>query len=89
MGNKTLRKELELDLIRSIEETLNKRNAIAAGKIKKKVEEASKDVAKKFYKAIKLITNEKAAASKSTSKKAVKKPTVSIRTTKAPAKKKK
>jgi hypothetical protein len=58
MDKKTSRKELERALSKSLTDTLNKRNAIAAGKIKKKIEDASKTVAKKFYKAIKEL-NEK------------------------------
>jgi hypothetical protein len=58
MNKKALRKQLELALIKAIEETLNKRNALAAGQIKKKVNEASKLIAKKFYKTIKELKNE-------------------------------
>jgi hypothetical protein len=53
MDKKALRKELEHALSKSIIDTLNKRNALAATEIKKKVEDVSKTVAKKFYKALK------------------------------------
>jgi hypothetical protein len=89
MEKRTLRKELELDLIRSIQETLGKRNAIAGKQIKKKVEEASKTVAKKFYKAIKQLNLEKSATVASSAKKAIRKTSVSTKSSKAPAKKKK
>jgi hypothetical protein len=68
MDKKTLRKELESALIKSMEETLNKRNAIAGKKIKKKTEAAAKTVAKKFYKAIKELSEKKVPAAKTDSK---------------------
>jgi hypothetical protein len=89
MEKRTLRKELELDLIRAIAETLGKRNAIAGKQIKKKVEEASKTVAKKFYKAIKQLNLENAETPSSTAKKSVKKTPASAKLSKASAKKKK
>lgn len=52
MKNKELRKELEAELLRSIDDTLNKRNAEIAKKIRNASHDASKKIAKKFYKAI-------------------------------------
>lgn len=69
MDKKALRKELEQALVKSIEETLNKRNAIAGKQIRKKVEEASKVIAKKFYKAIKALNDNKPAPAKAPVKK--------------------
>ena len=59
MDKKTLRKELEAALIKSIDETLDKQNAVAGKKIKKKVQEASKSIAKKFYKTIEVLSEMK------------------------------
>lgn len=62
MDKKALRKELETALVKSIEEALHKRNAIAGKKIKKAVLEASKKIAKKFSKAIKELSKAKLSA---------------------------
>lgn len=51
MNKKELRKQLELNLVKTIETVLNKSNAEAAKKIRKNTFEASKLIAKKFYKA--------------------------------------
>jgi hypothetical protein len=53
MNKKELRKELELTLVKTIEEVLSKKNAESAKKIRKTTHESSKAIAKKFYKAIK------------------------------------
>lgn len=53
MKKKELRKELELTLIKAIEEPLNKRNAEAARKIREITFGAAKIIAKKFYKSVK------------------------------------
>jgi hypothetical protein len=71
MDKKTLRKELESALIKSIEETLNKRNAIAGKQIRKKTEAAAKTVAKKFYTAIKELSEKKAPVAKADPKKTI------------------
>lgn len=52
MNKKELRKELELVLIKAIEEVLTKKNAFVPAKIRKTTYEASKNVAKKFYKTL-------------------------------------
>jgi len=59
MSKKELRKELELVLIKAIEDVLKKRNAEAAQKIIKTTYEASKTVAKKFLKNIQPIMESK------------------------------
>jgi hypothetical protein len=56
MNKKELRKELELNLIKGMEEVLNKQNSEVSKKIRKTTHEASKKVAKKFYKALKLVS---------------------------------
>jgi hypothetical protein len=53
MTNKILRKQLELTLVKTIDDILTKVNAVAAKKIKKSAQEASKTIAKKFFKTIK------------------------------------
>lgn len=53
MNKKELRKELELTLVKTIEEVLSKKNADSAKKVRKTTHEASKAIAKKFYKALK------------------------------------
>lgn len=84
MSNKILRKELELTLVKTIEDVLTKVNPAAAGKIKKSTQEASKTVAKKFFKTIKL----EAKIKKTPAKKSVKKTVVSSKKEiKAPIKK--
>jgi hypothetical protein len=72
MDKKALRKELEHALSKSITDTLNKRNALAAAEIKKKVEDVSKTVAKKFYKAIKSLSDKAVVPAKVVGKPAVK-----------------
>lgn len=62
MDKKALRKDLEIALSKSIIETLNKRNPLAGKQIKKKIEEVSKTVAKKFYKALKELNDINIAA---------------------------
>lgn len=69
MSKKELRKELELILIKTIEEVLNKRNAEATKKIKKATQDASKMVAKKFLKIIKTLTENKILTPKNIVKK--------------------
>src|SRR4051812_1881282 len=53
MNKKELRKELELSLVRSIEAVLSKNNSAATKKIRKTTFDASKTIAKKFYKSLK------------------------------------
>ncbi len=53
MTKKELRKELELTLVKTIEEVLSKKNPDNAKKLRKTTQEASKVVAKKFYKSLK------------------------------------
>lgn len=69
MGKKDLRKELELSLVKEIENVLNKLDNTVTGKIRKATYQASKLIAKKFYKALK----PKSVAS-TTAKTAVNKP---------------
>ncbi len=64
MSNKILRKELELTLVKTIEDVLTKANPLATKKIKKATQEAAKSVAKKFFKTIKLEAKIKKAPSK-------------------------
>jgi hypothetical protein len=54
--NKTHRKELELRLVKTIEEVLSKQNAEAVAKIRKTTVEACKLIAKKFSKTLKQKT---------------------------------
>ncbi|MES2593319.1 MAG: hypothetical protein V4608_15660 [Bacteroidota bacterium] len=56
MSQKELRKQLELAIIKATETVLDNQNAKATQKIKKIIEESSKVVAKKFYKAVKKIS---------------------------------
>ncbi len=53
MDKKELRKELELTLIKLIQDALNKRNALIAKEIQKTTNESAKNIAKKFYKILK------------------------------------
>ena len=71
MSNKILRKELELTLVKTIEDVLTKVNPGAAKKIKNSTQEASKTVAKKFFKTIKSETKIKKMPSKIIVKKTV------------------
>ena len=82
MDKKELRKELELLLVKTIEEVLSKKNSESSKKIRKTTYDSSKTIAKKFYKSLK----EKA---KPAAKKAAKKPVKSkaVKKTKAPVKK--
>lgn len=59
MNKKELRKELELTLVKSLEEVLSKRNVEVTKKIRKTTHEASKMVAKKFLKNIQPIKENK------------------------------
>ncbi|MBL7883712.1 MAG: hypothetical protein JNL69_06560 [Bacteroidia bacterium] len=49
---KEQRKQLELELLKQIEQTLNKHNPVATKKVAKTIQEISKKIAKKFQKAI-------------------------------------
>jgi hypothetical protein len=80
MNKKELRKELERALSKSITDTLNKRNALAAGEIKKKIEDASESLAKKFYKTIKELNKKPIDLAKTIEK-------VSLKNKKSPVKK--
>ncbi len=62
MNKKTLRKELELKLLKGIEETLIKQNSMVGKNIHKITRHASKTIAKKFYKTIKASDDKKTAA---------------------------
>ena len=84
MSKKELRKELELLLIKTLEEVLNKKDAEATKKIKKTTHEASKMVAKKFFKIIKPVAGNKITAPRKVVKKAI----VSSKNDVAPFKKK-
>jgi hypothetical protein len=64
MSNKEQRKELELLIVKSIEDVLSQKNSEASKKIKKTSLQASKAIAKKFLKAIKSITSIKSKAVK-------------------------
>lgn len=71
MSNKILRKELELTLTKTIEDVLTKVNAGAAKKVNKSTREASKIIAKKFFKTIKSDAKVKKTPLKAIGKKAV------------------
>ncbi len=71
MSTKILRKELELTLIKTIEDVLTKVNVGAAKKVNKSTREASKTIAKKFFKTIKSDAKVKKTPSKAIVKKAV------------------
>lgn len=64
MSNKEQRKELELLIVKSIEEVLSQKNSEASIKIKKTSALVSKIIAKKFIKAIKSITSTKSKVTK-------------------------
>lgn len=64
MNKKELRKELTLNLLKGMEEVLNKHNNKASRKIRKITLEASKSVAKKFVKALKSLPESKVVAVK-------------------------
>ncbi len=70
MSQKKLRKELTVNLLKGIEEVLNKHNPEASTKIRKITLDASKTVAKKFVKALKALPV-KQETSKTTKKAAV------------------
>lgn len=53
MNKKELRKELELELVKTIEEQLAKKNASIAKQLKKHINTAAKLVAKKYVKQLK------------------------------------
>lgn len=72
MDKKELRKELEILLIHSIEDTLNKKDSATTKKIRKTTFEVSKVIAKKFYKSIKTEATVVKGIRKSTPKKIVK-----------------
>ncbi|MGQ0828837.1 MAG: hypothetical protein ACT4ON_10630 [Bacteroidota bacterium] len=72
MNKKTLRKELEFVLVKTIEEVLKNRNTEATRKIKRITFQSSKTIAKKFYKAIKSTSDKKPAPAKGIAKKPVK-----------------
>ena len=55
MNKKAIRKELAMSLLKGIEEVLNKHNNAASKKIRKTTLDASKQVAKKFVKALKSL----------------------------------
>ncbi len=55
MDKKKNRKELEITLVKGIEDILKKNNATASKKITKTTQEAAKYIAKKFYKAMKPV----------------------------------
>jgi hypothetical protein len=59
MNKKEARKQLELALLKSIEDTLNKHNEIASKKIRKANLKHTKEIAKKFYKTISKLAEPK------------------------------
>lgn len=73
MDKKELRKQLELALLKSIEETVSKLNPKVGVAMRKNNHKHSKDIAKKFYKTLKNLSEKKEAPVKKTIKKAVKK----------------
>lgn len=89
MDKKALRKELETALVKSIEETLLKRNPLAGQKIKKEISKVSKKVAKKFFKAIKELNHVKLPSVKPAKKGSSKKSSPVKRKPAAASKKKK
>jgi hypothetical protein len=70
-NKKALRKELELILVKTIEGVLTTHNVEATKKIKRTTTDASKTIAKKFYKTIKTVSTKKPATSKNSAKKPV------------------
>ncbi len=84
MSKKTLRKELELILIKTIEEVLNKRDVEATKKIGKTMHEATKMIAKKFLKTMNPLVKNKIVAPK----KVIKSPLVPIKKVVSPTHKK-
>jgi hypothetical protein len=90
MNKKALRKELELNLIKGMEDVLNNHNHKASKKIRKITYQASKTVAKKFVKALKTISgNEIPIPKADTIKPAIKKQAVVEAKIQEPASKKK
>lgn len=91
MNKKALRKELELNLIKGMEDVLNNHNHEASKKIRKITYEASKTVAKKFVKALKSISGNKIPVSKADKKitSTIKSQSVSVSKVLPPASKKK
>ena len=92
MNKKELRKELELALVKSIEDVLSKKNSVASKKVRKTTYEASKAVAKKFYKSLKEKAKPKTKAKPKSkpaakAKSAAPAPKVSVGTKKAKNKK--
>jgi hypothetical protein len=71
MSNKILRKELELTLVKTIEDVLTIVNSGATQKTIKATQEAAKTVAKKFYKTIKSEAKIKKTPAKTVAKKTV------------------
>jgi len=79
MNKKEIRKELELQLLKVIDEVLSKKNASVAKKIRKTSHSSSKKIAKTFYKSVKnvakpvkgkkTVAKSKSSKSKSNSKK--------------------
>ncbi len=59
MTKKELRKELELLLTKTIEEVLVKKDSLIAAKVRKTTHAASKSIAKKFYKSLKVSVKKK------------------------------
>jgi len=83
MNKKELRKELELTLVKTIEEVLSKKNAESAKKVRKTTHEASKTIAKKFYKAMKEKTVTKPAVKTKTAVKTKAKVAAPVKKTKS------
>lgn len=71
MSKKELRKELELSLLKALEDILNKKNAEITKKIRKTSQEASKIVAKKFFKNLNVATQNKTVIAKKILKKVI------------------
>lgn len=71
MSKKELRKELELSLLKALEDILNKKNTEITKKIRKTSQEASKIVAKKFFKNLNTVTQNKTVITKKIFKKVI------------------
>lgn len=73
MNKKELRKALELELVKSIEEQLTKKNSGIAKQLKKHIETAARLLAKKYVKQLKAKAAPKKTAVKSVKKASPKK----------------
>ena len=67
--SKEERKKIELELVLAAEEILSRTNTAAVGKIRKRVKATSRELARKFLKAVKAMEKKKPAAKKPAAKK--------------------